>query len=69
MRNALKAELLLLWMLCDGTWREGYFTGDHGGYVKQAPERAPLENLKVGSFTGDFERRAKDGSRNEASVL
>jgi hypothetical protein len=57
-----------------GTWREGCFTGDHGGYVKRLRKRAslsikvPLENLKMGSFTGDFERRAKDGSGNAASV-
>lgn len=38
MRRALKTELLPLWKLCEGTWREGYFTGDHGGYVKTAPK-------------------------------
>jgi len=38
-RRALKTELLPLWKFCEGTWREGYFTGDHGGYVKKAPEK------------------------------
>jgi hypothetical protein len=68
MGRALVKELLPLWKLCEGNMKGGLFYWRPWRIYKKRLRKqasfsikASLENLKVGSFTGDFERRAKAG--------
>ena len=57
-----------------GTWREVFYWGPwrlcRGRFWRQAslPRGTPLENLEGCSFTRDFKRWMKEGSRNGASL-
>jgi hypothetical protein len=65
LKGALEVELLSLWELCEGTWREGSLAGDLVGYERKALETGiSLHGGSVGQpgadlSTVEFERWLK----------
>jgi len=76
MEGAVEVEYRCLRELCEGNLEGGgdFFIRDPGGCVEKALEmgtslhRGPAGNLEGGSFTRDFVRWMKEGSRDEASL-
>jgi len=73
--RALITELLPLWKPCEGNMQGGLLYWRPWRICKKRLRkrasfsiRASLENPKVGSFTGDFERRAKARPGNAACL-